>query len=106
MQRISGAESVRIAFIGDAMAGKTSLIAAIVDDDFVENRRSTIGTDFRITQLEIKGESCTCQLYDTAGQERYNSLSLQFLRGISGIIFVCDLTNEDSLNGIIQWKEN
>lgn len=105
MHRVDGAESVRIAFIGNAMAGKTSLIATIVDDEFIENRRSTIGTDFRIRQFEVKGQTCICQLYDTAGQERYNSLSLQFLRGINGIIFVCDLTSEDSLDAIIQWKE-
>lgn len=45
-------------------------------------------------------------LWDTAGQEEFNSLTSQYYRGASGCVIVYSLTNRSSFDSIKEWIEN
>ena len=42
-------------------------------------------------------------IWDTAGQEKFRSLALNFYKGVDGIVLVFDLIDEDSFNNIPHW---
>ena len=44
--------------------------------------------------FEINDKKIRIQIWDTAGQERFRSISLNYFRGVQGVIFVFDLTTE------------
>ena len=43
------------------------------------------------------------QVWDTAGEERYRSITNAYYRGAEGILIVFDLTNEESFKSIQNW---
>lgn len=40
---------------------------------------------------------------DTAGQERYRTITTAYYRGAMGFILMYDVTNEDSFNSVQDW---
>ena len=60
----------KLLLIGDSSVGKTAILLRFADDSFSPNFISTIGIDFRIKTIEIRGKKIKLQIWDTAGQVR------------------------------------
>lgn len=45
-------------------------------------------------------------IWDTAGQEQYNSLSIAFYRGTNVCVLTFDLANKESFDNLDKWKKN
>ena len=45
------------------------------------------------------------KLQDTAGQERFRTITSSYYRGAHGIIVVYDCTDQESFNNVKQWLE-
>ena len=60
----------KLLLIGDSSVGKTAILLRFSDDSFSPNFISTIGIDFRIKTIEIRGKKIKLQIWDTAGQVR------------------------------------
>ena len=58
----------KLLLIGDSSVGKTAILLRFADDSFSPNFISTIGIDFRIKTIEIRGKKIKLQIWDTAGQ--------------------------------------
>lgn len=43
---------------------------------------------------------------DTAGQERFHTLSTSYFRGAQGFVLVYDITNLDSFQGVTSWMKD
>ena len=95
--------NLKILLLGDSNVGKTSLILKYVDGFFPELFISTIGVDYKEKKVKLKGININLQIWDTCGQERYRSLSSTFIKNADGIIFVYDVTNEESFQHIKEW---
>ena len=59
---------MKVVFVGDSQAGKTSLINREYDDSFTQQHKATIGVDFRIKTYDLGLLKVKAQLWDTAGQ--------------------------------------
>lgn len=46
--------------------------------------------------------SCLCP-QDTAGQERYRTITTAYYRGAMGFILMYDITNEESFGAVQDW---
>jgi len=94
----------KIILIGSANTGKTTFCQRITDIPFNETYLSTIGIDFHIRSFKLDDEKTVrLQIWDTAGSERYRSISRMYYKG-SHIVFVCfDLTNLDTLLDLPSW---
>ena len=103
-----------VIFLGDSATGaKTCLINRIAKNTFYDRYLSTIGVDHKKTKLELENEKqISLKLIDTAGQERFRSITFSILKGnkIDFIVLGYDITNKctfDSLSGWIEKiKEN
>ena len=92
--------NIKLIIIGDSDVGKTTLIYRYTDNYFNEEISPTVGLDNKVKKLNIQGLQAKIQIWDTAGQEKYDSLTSQLYKNTDGIILVFDLTNNTSFISI------
>nr|CAD7587815.1 unnamed protein product [Timema genevievae] len=96
----------KLLLIGDSGVGKTCILFRFSDDAFTTTFISTIGIDFKIKTVELRGKKIKLQIWDTAGQERFHTITTSYYRGAMGIMLVYDITNEKSFENIVKWLRN
>ncbi len=94
---------VIIVLLGNNAVGKTSLIKRYIENKFEDIFISTVGVDMFKKNLKINDKDINLEIMDTCGQERYKSIALGPIRNVNGIIFVFDVTNEQSFIDINNW---
>ena len=72
---------IKIVLLGDSGVGKSSIAQRYVTDTFRPHGESTIGASFMSKMIVNNGSPCKCQIWDTAGQEKYHSLAPMYYRG-------------------------
>ena len=93
-----------VILIGDSGVGKTSILTKFIEGNFENNKKCTINVEFKTKNLKIdKDLYAKLTIYDTAGQERYRSLTRQYYHLANGIVLVFDLTDENSFNSLNKW---
>jgi len=87
----------KIGLVGESGVGKSCLLVRWVDNDFfTEDDKYTIGVDYKFKSVTIKDKNVKLQIYDTAGQERFRTVTASFYRGAHGILLVYDITDKES----------
>lgn len=94
----------KVLVIGEVGVGKTSLVNRIVYNSFSEKYKATIGCEFGLKIIEIRGESVRIQLWDLAGQDRLGGISKLYCRDANGALVVNDVTREKSFEQAYLWK--
>lgn len=94
---------VKLLMVGESGVGKTSLLIRYTNDTFSNNFVSTIGIDFKIKTIQLKGKLVKLQLWDTAGQERFRTITVSYFRGAQGILIVYDVSNRESFEHVKDW---
>ena len=94
---------LKILVLGEGRIGKTCLIERYVNRTFKENYIATIGMDIRNKKLEINKRDFNITINDTAGQERFRSLTKMFYKGADGILVGFDLTEPKTLQLVDFW---
>jgi len=93
--------------VGNSGVGKSSCLTVFCKEEFPLNFISTIGIDFKIQTREIDNKIVKLQIWDTAGQERFRSITTAYYRGAMGVLFVYDVTNQESFEAIFNtWLSN
>lgn len=96
--------TLKILMIGPSGAGKSALLIRYCDDQFDnESSTATIGVDFKMKKLSVHNTPYRLNLLDTAGQERFRTLSNSYYRGAHGVILVYDISNRDSFLSMERW---
>lgn len=96
----------KIIIMGDSGVGKTSIIHRFTDDIFKDAHQCTIGVDFKIKTVLYRSKTIKLMLYDTAGSEKFRSLSKSFYRGSNAVLFVYDCMDLQSFHGLEKWMED
>ena len=65
----------KILIIGNSGVGKTSLLMRYTQDQFNLSHLPTIGIDYKMKMVESGGKKVQLQLWDTAGTEKYNTIT-------------------------------
>ena len=95
--------SIKVALLGNTGVGKTCIISKYVDNNFNAFQSSTICASYLEKVIKRGKNKYVLNLWDTAGQEKYQSLGKHFYKDAYIIILVYDITNQKSLTSI---KEN
>ncbi len=93
---------LKIVLIGDMNVGKTSLVAKYCG---LQAKSQTIGIEFQQKKLDIGSIQVNMQIWDTAGQEKFQSLGFGYYRGTNGAILVFDLTDRKSFDSLAMWRK-
>jgi len=95
----SGEVKFKIGLVGETGVGKSCLLLRFCDNEFfTEDDKYSIGVDYKYKSVEVKDKHVKLQIYDTAGQERFRTVTASFYRGAHGILLVYDLTEKDSFS--------
>ena len=87
---------VKIVIIGNSNVGKTALLTRYLSKTFETDPKPTIGIDTNFQILQKQKNRIKINFCDTAGQERYRSLTAMSYKDANAIILVYDITNRKS----------
>ena len=101
----------KISLLGDTSVGKTCLFKKITTGTFMDKNISTIGMDKKSLTLDIDvtkdgnpiKKLLNISLIDTAGQERFRTITKNYFKGSDGIILMYDLTNKETFTHVEGW---
>jgi len=98
---------LKISLIGDSSVGKTSLITKFCENKFdLENAVPTIGPSSQVKTIKVDTFSeAKLDIWDTAGTEKFLSITQNHIRDSNGVILVFDLGNEESFKNLDKWME-
>ncbi|KJE91039.1 small GTPase rabE [Capsaspora owczarzaki ATCC 30864] len=95
----------KVIIIGEGTTGKTALIRRYVDNTWDRTYKSTLGVDFALKVIDIsKQEHVRLQLWDIAGQERFQHMTRVYYRSAAAAVVVFDLTQRWSFQKVRGWK--
>merc|ERR1712137_193006 len=92
--------------IGDTGVGKSCLLLQFTDKRFQPVHDLTIGVEFGARMINIDQKQIKLQIWDTAGQESFRSITRSYYRGAAGALLVYDITRRDTFNHLTTWLED
>jgi len=91
--------------IGDTGVGKSCLLLQFTDKRFRSDHDLTIGVEFGARLVTIDHKQIKLQIWDTAGQESFRSITRSYYRGASGALLVYDVSRRDTFEHLLRWLE-
>lgn len=55
--------------------------------------------------IEVDGRKVRMQIWDTAGQDRFRTITSSYYKGAHGIMLVFDVTDRESFDAIRFWQQ-
>ena len=102
-QQKDKAQRIKFLVLGESTIGKSCLIERYINNTFKENYIATIGMDIRQKRLDINNIDVFLTINDTAGQERFRSLTKMVYKNTDGILVGFDLTKPKTLEQVEFW---
>ena len=96
-------KSIKVILLGDASVGKSSVIDRLKNNPFNYNKQPTLTLDHYNLIIKINNYVLRMQIWDTAGQEKFDSITSTYYRSTDVAIFVYSIDNQESLNRIPGW---
>jgi small GTP-binding protein len=93
----------KIVLMGDGGVGKTAIRERYLGQGFKSQYLLTIGADFAVHNTEINGIPLRYQIWDLAGQQRFDAVREVFYRGAVSALLVYDVLNLESYYNIPKW---
>jgi small GTP-binding protein len=94
----------KVLLLGDSTVGRTCFLMRYTDNTYQEIHMSTIGIDNKFKDVELEdGKKVKIQIWDTAGQDRFRSITRNYYKGANGIVLIFDVTNKKSYENVKNW---
>jgi small GTP-binding protein len=94
---------LKIIIIGDSSVGKSNILAVYNDGKFNENLQPSIGVEFIAKNIEIENTKFRLQIWDTAGQESFLSMTKVYYKNSCCAFIVYDITEKKSFDHVEFW---
>ena len=94
---------IPILLLGDSEAEKSSLVLRLTGNKFDESSLTTIGKESYIYETILHDQNIKIKIWDSAGQERFKSMSANVIKCVEGIILVYSITSRDSFENLSSW---
>jgi Ras-related protein Rab-2A len=91
--------------IGDTGVGKSCLLLQFTDSRFRNDHDLTIGVEFGAKIVTIENKSIHLQIWDTAGQESFRSITRGYYRGAAAALLTFDITRRETFLSLEKWLE-
>ena len=111
MQSSSGPTGYQYIFkyiiVGESCVGKSCLLLQFIDNRFKDSHDLTIGVDFGSKTIKLNdGTNVKVQIWDSAGQESFRSITRSYYRGSICALLVYDITRRQTFDNLIRWLED
>ena len=94
---------MKVVLVGNTQVGKTCLVSRLMTGTFRANSPATVGAAFQDHVMTTDKGIVSMQIWDTAGQEKYRSLTPMYYRNAHAAVLVFDVTNKESYESLEQW---
>ena len=98
-------QKFKIVILGDTCVGKSCILMRFVKNSMLHNHLSTIGIDSSTKTITTERGKATLQIWDTAGQDKFRSISQSYIRNGDAIILVYDITSDDTFQHVTTWMD-
>ena len=92
--------------IGDTGVGKSCLLLQFTDKRFQPVHDLTIGVEFGARMITLDGKQIKLEIWDTAGQESFRSITRSYYRGAAGALLVYDITRRETFTQLEKWLKD
>jgi len=92
--------------IGNSGCGKSSITSSFCNSSYSLDHNVTIGVDFMMKIIDICNKKIKIQIWDTAGQEMFRSITKSYYKNTCVAIVVYDITNRDTFNNLPNWIQD
>lgn len=93
----------KLVIIGDTGVGKSCLLSRVMDQQFKLEHQVTIGVEFGAFAIRVDGQVIKLQIWDTAGQESFRSVTRIFYKKAQMVFLCYDITREDTFRNLKSW---
>jgi small GTP-binding protein len=97
---------LKLLLIGESSVGKSCLLLRYADNKFQESFFTTVGIDFKVRAVTVDNLKVRLQVWDTAGQEKFRTITKAYYRGAHGILLVFDVSNADTFAQCQGWMNS
>ena len=95
-----------ISLLGESQVGKTSIVKKLKNDDFSDEGLTTAGIDSYIDDAEFDGKKYKFKIFDTAGQERFKSISKTTIKFSEGFMVIFSVIDRQSFERVGEWIDS
>ena len=96
---------IKIILLGGTSVGKTSIINRFNQNTWSINSMTTFAPNFIEKTLKINNKNVVINVWDTAGQEKFNSVSKLFIKNAKIVILVYDISSKESFDILNYWYD-
>jgi len=89
--------------VGNSCVGKSNIALRFTRDRFDQSNESTIGAEYSSKLMCYDSKVYKIQIWDTAGQDTFKTITRSYYRNSIGCIIAFDVTNRESFNAIRTW---
>ena len=93
----------KLILIGDEGSGKTNILSKYISNKFQSDTITTLGVELSSKTFTINNDKINAQFWDTAGQEKFRSMTAAYYKGALGALVIYDITNKRSFESIDRW---
>ncbi|PRQ18283.1 putative small GTPase superfamily, P-loop containing nucleoside triphosphate hydrolase [Rosa chinensis] len=92
--------------IGDTGVGKSCMLLQFTNKNFQLAHDCTVGVEFGSRMVTVEGRLIKIQIWDTAGQESFRSITRTYYRGAAGALLVYDVTRRETFKHVASWIDD
>ena len=97
-------KSIKIILLGDSNVGKTSIVHCLSNDKYDNYQKKALGLEHYNYVIKINNIIIRMQIWDTAGQEKFDSITTNYYKNTDVAVFVYSINDMNSFNKIDQWE--
>ena len=92
--------------VGDAAVGKSNILLRFAYGTFKDDYQLTIGVEYGQKYIKIKNKIYQIQIWDTAGQEQFRSITRAYYKNSICALVVYDISVRKTFESVKQWIED
>jgi len=94
----------KIILLGDVGVGKTAIFQRFITNKFSIDYHCTINCEYKVHSIKLNNNALVkLNLWDTAGTEKFQSVTRSYYKNSNGIVLIFDLTSRKSFNQLKKW---
>ncbi|MHA1985862.1 MAG: GTP-binding protein [Promethearchaeota archaeon] len=103
----SGEYAYKLILGGEGGVGKTSMVHRFVENSFLTDYKSTIGTSIMKKECEFEGLNSKVRfvMWDLAGQAQFKRVRQSYISNAEAGILVYDVTRKETFNSVESWQK-
>jgi small GTP-binding protein len=92
--------------VGDSSVGKTAICKRFCQGDFDQDEPPTVAVEFGAKTVQVDDKKIKLNIWDTAGQEKFRSMTRAYFRSSAAVFLVFDVSNRVSFTSIDSWLKD